>query len=139
MKTNHLSLINLSLILALFALINTAKAQPPCFSIKNNNTTCNAEVSWETVDGSHNTVGGSTNVTLPAGNTIYISGSACTGAADIHVSLILWNGTASGQIQSVNGVIWTPIHNFESGNNGTTCSGGNWNVDWNTGNPVLIY
>ncbi|HQQ95232.1 MAG TPA: hypothetical protein PLQ93_11800 [Bacteroidia bacterium] len=129
--------------MTLCALISTGKAQTPCFSIKNNNTTCNAEISWETVDASHNTVGGATNVTLSASGTIYITGAVCTGAADIHVSIVLWGGVASGQIQSVNGVVLSPPHVSETGNNGSNCNNGNnWNIDWNvfgSANPVLIW
>jgi hypothetical protein len=132
-----------SLILFTVIVFSSVYSQTPCYSIKNNNTTCNAEVMWETVDASHNYIAGAANVTLPAGNTINITGAACSGAADIHVSLTLWDGSASGQIQSVNGVVLTPPHFSESGSNGSTCNNGsNWNIDWNvstSANPVLIW
>lgn len=113
-----------------------AIAQPPCFSIKNI-TSCGAEVTWETVDANNAHIDGASFVTLSAGGTLNITGASCASAADIYVRLEKLGGVSTGQSQPVNGVI-NPVYPQENGTNSNTCWGGNWDITWGTGNPVLI-
>lgn len=133
LKSKVLLLTFVSLLFSFFSF----KAQP-CFSILNQ-FSCQIEVTWETVDGSHNLIAGATNVTIGGGGgTLQITGAACASAADIHVLLVLVNGSSANMIQSVNGIVLQPPHTQEIGTHGATCGGGTWDVNWTSGNPVVI-
>ncbi len=126
-KTNSFAKL-LGLIAFVLLISSKSHSQTPCWEIRNH-TGCPITISWETVDGGNNHIDGANPVNMSSYSSLYITGAACSGAANIYVYLFTIDGQTTNQIAPVDGISNTS----ESGTASTGCNSGTWQVIYGGG------